>query len=146
MPKVSLMARQVQVAIDCDDPDRLATFWAAALDYRLCVPPQGHASWSDYSQRVASQPGEAWSKVIDPDGVGPSLLFHRVSEPKVVKNRMHLDVRVAPGEAKETTQALVDAEARRLIGLGATHVRTDDDETDYYAVMQDPEGNEFCVG
>jgi len=32
------------------------------------------------------------------------------------------------------------------IGLGATHVRTDDDETDYYAVMQDPEGNEFCIG
>jgi Glyoxalase-like domain len=48
------------------------------------------------------------------------LLFHRVSEPKVVKNRVHLDVRVAPGEAKETTQALVDAEARRLIGFGAT--------------------------
>jgi predicted enzyme related to lactoylglutathione lyase len=40
----------------------------------------------------------------------------------------------------------VDAEARRLVDLGGTHLRTDADEEDYYAVMQDPEGNEFCVG
>ena len=84
--------------------------------------------------------------VVDPEEGGPSVLFHRVPEPKVVKNRVHLDIRMAPGATKETTRLLVDVEARRLVNLGATHIRTDDDETDYYAVMQDPEGNEFCVG
>jgi hypothetical protein len=140
------MARQLQVAIDCDDPDRLSMFWAAVLDYRLSAAPDGRASWAEYSRLVATQPGEAWSKIVDPDATGPALLFHRVAEPKVVKNRVHLDVRISPGEASETRRERVDAEARRLVSLGATHVRTDDDESDYYAVMQDPEGNEFCVG
>ena len=68
----------------------------------------------------------------------PSVLFHRVPEPKLTKNRVHLDIRIAPGVPNNSTRALV--------ALGATHVRTDEDESDYYAVMQDPEGNEFCVG
>jgi hypothetical protein len=140
------MARQLQVAIDCDDPDRLAVFWAAALDYRVSPAPHGHSSWSEFSRSVAVEPGEAWNKVIDPDGAGPPLLFHRVTEPKRAKNRLHLDIRVAPGQSKEASRELVDAEAQRLVTLGAAHVRTYDDETDYYAVMQDPEGNEFCVG
>jgi hypothetical protein len=42
-------------------------------------------------------------------------------------------------------RSLVDAETDRLVTLGATHLRTDEDEIDYYAVMQDPEGNEFCI-
>jgi hypothetical protein len=82
---------------------------------------------------------------VDPDSVQPSLFFHRVPERKTVKNRVHLDIRLAPGAPEETARPLVDAEARRLVGFGATHLRTDDDD-DYYAVMQDPEGNEFCVG
>jgi hypothetical protein len=140
------MARRLQVAIDCDDPDRLATFWAAVLDYEVSAAPNGHSSWSEFSRSVATQPGEAWSKVVDADGTAPPLLFHRVPETKVVKNRVHLDVRVAPGLSKEVSRELVDAEAQRLVTLGGTHVRTDEDATDYYAVMQDPEGNEFCVG
>jgi hypothetical protein len=143
---VARMARRLQVAIDCEDPDRLAIFWAEVLGYQVRKPPEGHDSWGDYSKSVAVEPGEAWSMVVDPDGAGPSLLFHRVPETKMVKNRVHLDVVLAPGEDKETSRPLVDAEARRLVSLGATHVRTDDDEHDYYAVMQDPEGNEFCVG
>jgi catechol 2,3-dioxygenase-like lactoylglutathione lyase family enzyme len=130
------VARQVQVAIDCENPDRLARFWAEVLGYPPPSPPD----------RDSSEPGEAWSRLTDPDGVRPSVLFHRVPEPKTVKNRVHLDIRLAAGATTDTTRALVDAEARRLVGLGATHVRTDDDETDYYAVMQDPDGNEFCVG
>jgi hypothetical protein len=74
------------------------------------------------------------------------VLFHRVPEAKVTKNRVHLDIRVAPGADKATARPFVDAEVRRLVALGATHTRTDDDESDYYAVMQDPEGNEFCIG
>jgi catechol 2,3-dioxygenase-like lactoylglutathione lyase family enzyme len=124
------MARQLQVAIDCRDPDRLAAFWREVLEYRLQRPPAG----------------EEWAVVEDPLGVGPSVLFHRVPEAKITKNRVHLDIRVAPGADKATARPFVDAEVRRLIALGATHMRTDDDESDYYAVMQDPEGNEFCIG
>jgi hypothetical protein len=125
------MARQLQVAIDCADPDRLAGFWVEALGY----------------QRVGPPPSGDWSQIVDPDAVGPPLLFHRVPETKVVKNRVHIDYRVRPsGSSDETARPYIEAEVQRLISLGATHVRTDDDEDDYYAVMQDPEGNEFCVG
>jgi Glyoxalase-like domain len=139
------VARRIQVAIDCESPDRLATFWAEVLDYRIMEPPNDFATWSAYSQAAASQPGEAWSKVVDPGGRGPNVLFHRVPEPKVVKNRVHLDVWVGPEGDKNLRRPFVDSEARRLVGLGATHVRTDEDEVDYYAVMRDPEGNEFCI-
>jgi hypothetical protein len=76
-----------------------------------------------------------------------SVLFHCVPEGKVVKNRLHLDVWVGGvrGAPKELRRPLVDAEVGRLLRMGATHVRTDDDETDYFAVMRDPEGNEFCI-
>jgi len=140
------MARQLQVAIDCRDPDRLAAFWREVLEYRLQRPPAGHDSWSDYSRAAAAERDEAWAVVEDPLGIGPRVLFHRVPEAKITKNRVHLDIRVAPGADKATARPFVDAEVRRLVALGATHTRTDDDESDYYAVMQDPEGNEFCIG
>ena len=124
------MARALQVAIDCHDPDRLAAFWSEVLDY----PPRTPSAGSD------------WATLEDPAGAGPSILFHRVPEAKITKNRVHLDIRLAPGIPPRTTRPLVDAEVSRLVALGATHLRTDEDETDYYAVMQDPEGNEFCVG
>jgi Glyoxalase-like domain len=139
------VARAVQVDIDCEKPDLLASFWAAALDYRLFDPPSGHATWAEYSQSEAVEPGEAWSMIVDPEGRGPSVLFHRVPEPKVGKNRLHLDIFLAPGAPRSVTQPLVDAEARRLVDLGATFVRTSSEARDYYVVMQDPEGNEFCV-
>src|SRR4051794_23740266 len=104
------MGRRFQVALDCGDPDRLAAFWADVLEYRV----------------VDSPPGHEWSLIVDPDGTGPQMLFHRVPERKVVKNRMHVDIRLAPGTPKETTRSLVDAEARRLVDMGASHVRTDD--------------------
>jgi len=134
------------VAIDCADPELLARFWAEVLDYRPQDPPPGYPSWSRFSKAVGA-PGEAWNAVVDPDGVGPRVLFHRVPEGKVVKNRVHLDVQVSgtAAEPVERRRPLVDAEVSRLVALGATHLRTVDDETDYFAVMQDPEGNEFCI-
>jgi hypothetical protein len=125
------MRGAVQVALDCADPDLLARFWAGVLGY----------------QREEPAEGDDWSALVDPDGIGPRVLFHRVPEPKVVKNRMHLDVRIAGsrGTPKDRRRPLVDAEAARLASAGATHVRTVEDESDYFAVMQDPEGNEFCV-
>ena len=101
------MAQRVQVAIDSDDPDRLAAFWALVLGYELAPPPSGYASWADHNRAQAAEPDEGWVKIIDPDGRGPTLLFHRVSEPKVVKNRVHLDVR-APGEVGGFIENIVE--------------------------------------
>jgi hypothetical protein len=140
------VSRPIQVSIDCAEPGLLALFWTEVLKYQLAPAPQGFDSWEAFSA-ATGEPGDAWSAVVDPAAVGPRLLFHRVPEGKVVKNRVHLDVLMT---AKETPmderRRLVDAEVPRLMALGATHVRTDDDGDDYYAVMQDPEGNEFCVG
>jgi len=140
------MVRQVQVAIDCADPGLLARFWADLLGYQLEEPPPGYRSWAEFSRTVGAA-GEEWHAVVDPDDVGPRLLFHRVPEGKVAKNRLHLDVRVGGvrGTPKHVRRPIVDAEVNRLLSRGARHVRTEDDETDYFAVMQDPEGNEFCV-
>ena len=69
------------------------------------------------------------------DGVHPTWLFAKVPEPKRAKNRMHVDLAAADHEA----------EVVRLVGLGATRV-ADVDEWGYrWTVLQDPEGNEFCV-
>ena len=78
----------------------------------------------------------------DPDGDGPRLYLQRVMEPKAAKNRMHLDIEVPALERR--------AEIERLVGLGATqgpeHTMNPDDPDAYWVVMQDPEGNEFCIG
>lgn len=130
------MERRKQVAVDCADPHRLARFWAEVLGYVVQDPPDGHASWAEFS-RAEGGPGEAWCAVVDPHGTGPRVLFHSVPEPKAGKNRLHLDVKIG--------RQHVDTEAVRLVSLGATHVRTVEDAQDYFAVMRDPEGNEFCL-
>lgn len=137
---------RLQVAIDCADPDRLSAFWSRVLGYVVDVPPAGHASWQDFS-RSAGSGGESWSAVVDPAGSGPRVLFHRVPEPKTGKNRVHLDVRVSAADEvpAQTRRDQVDAEVARLQTLGGIHLRTEEDEYDYFAVMTDPEGNEFCI-
>jgi hypothetical protein len=87
--------------------------------------------------------------VVDPDGVGPRIWFQPVPEGKVVKNRLHLDLKIADRTAAlETRREQVDTEVERLIGLGASVVRVlAEPGMDHYGVtMHDPEGNEFCVG
>lgn len=140
------MAKQVQVSIDCASPERLARFWADVLGYESEEPPEGYDTWSEFSNAVA-EPGQAWHAIVDPDAVGPRVLFHRVPESKITKNRLHLDVRAGGPRStpKDQRRVLVDAEASRLLDRGATLVRTEHDDSDYFAVMLDPEGNEFCV-
>jgi hypothetical protein len=140
------MSTEIQVAVDCADPYGLALFWADVLHYRVEHAPAGHDDWAAYSKAVGA-PGEAWNAIVDPDGGGPRLLFHRVPEPKTTKNRWHLDVRAGGprGTPVATRRPLVDAEADRLAGLGASVVAPVDDGEDYFVVMRDPEGNEFCV-
>ncbi len=82
-------------AVDCADPDRLAEFWTLALGYEVAEPPDGHPTWAAFSAAVGAD-GETWSRIIDRRGLGSPVLFHRVPEPKVTKNRLHLDVLVRP--------------------------------------------------
>ena len=143
------MATGIQVVIDCADPDRLATFWSSALGYKLQDPPQGYPTWEDWL-RDMKIPEDEWnsaSAVVDPEGKGPRLYLQRVPEEKVVKNRVHLDLNVGGGRAEpmEKRKLRVDEEAERLVGEGARKVRPMEERGEYWIVMQDPEGNEFCL-
>ena len=135
----------MQVAVDCSHPYALARFWIEVLGYELAPPPDHHTSWESFSEAEASRPDEGWCCIIDPEHTGPRLLFHAVPEPKQVKNRVHLDVWVDQPDPMADRRTFIQAEADRLRSMGATHVRTRDDDGDFYIVMQDPEGNEFCI-
>jgi catechol 2,3-dioxygenase-like lactoylglutathione lyase family enzyme len=139
------MIRRMQLAADCSDPERLAEFWSHVLGYRVADPPDQHTSWAAFSAAEASQPGERWCVIGDPDRTGPSLLFHSVPERKQGKNRLHLDVWVEQPDHSVTRHTLVEAEAERLRALGGKHLRTRDDDGDVYMAMEEPEGNEFCI-
>jgi hypothetical protein len=151
------MAARFQMVIDCADPEPLARFWAAALGYRLEPPPAGFDSWDDYWRDFGlpeEDLGLGEDRIIDPDGRGPGIWFQVVPEPKSVKNRLHLDIKVSGGAdiggrdvPIEVRRQRVDAEAERLAALGATVVGVIPDEgLDHYAVaMKDPEGNEFDI-
>ena len=145
------MSRELQVTVDCADPARLAGFWAEVLGYRLEDPPPGFATWSEALDAwgVPEERRNDRSAVVDPEQHGPRLFFQRVPEGKTVKNRVHLDVRAAPGLDGEERMAALEAECGRLLALGATRVRRTDAGEDPggtgYIVMQDPEGNEFCL-
>ncbi|HEX9410379.1 MAG TPA: VOC family protein [Actinomycetota bacterium] len=143
------MATSVQVVIDCADPARLANFWASALGYKLQDPPDGYSTWEEFlrAMRIPEEDWNSASAVVDPEGKGPRVYFQRVPEGKVVKNRVHLDLNVGGGRETpiEKRKARVDEEAERLVGEGATRVRPVDQRGEYWVVMQDPEGNEFCL-
>ncbi|MFE9786342.1 VOC family protein [Nocardia salmonicida] len=116
--------KQIQVTFDCAEPERLARFWSAVLGYE-----------------------HRGSACVDPSGVGPRLYFQRVPEDKVVKNRVHLDVRVGTGLVGEERVTALETECTRLVGLGAVRVRLlrADGVNESCLVMQDIEGNEFCL-
>ncbi|MFB7514938.1 VOC family protein [Streptomyces sp. NPDC056144] len=128
-----LSVKNVQVTFDCAEPERLARFWCEVLGYVLPPPPDGSAPW------------DTWCACVDPSGVGPRLFFQRVPEGKTVKNRVHLDVRVATGLVGPERLAALEAECARLLPLGAVHVQTLYDGVDACIPMLDIEGNEFCL-
>jgi catechol 2,3-dioxygenase-like lactoylglutathione lyase family enzyme len=144
-----MIAREVQVTIDVADPARVAAFWAEALGYQVQPPPPPFATWDEALEAwgVPAEQRNDRSAVVDPAGRGPRIFFQRVPEGKTVKNRLHLDVRAAPGLEGEERIAALEAEAERLVSLGATRVRRHeaDGSSAGHIVMQDPEGNEFCL-
>lgn len=139
--------RTVQVTFDCAHPRRVGEFWQAALGYVPPPVPEGFDSWEAFDASLpAEAQGSAWA-CQDPDGVGPRLYFQRVPEAKTVKNRLHLDVRVASGLVGDERVAALEAEADRLEALGASRVRLmrADGVNESCLVMQDVEGNELCL-
>jgi hypothetical protein len=135
------MAVGVQVTFDCTDPGQLSRFWSEALGYVVQPPPEGYTSWEDWLTERGVPP-ERWndaSAAVDPGGSGPRLFFQRVPEGKVAKNRVHLDVNVGREQ--------VDAARDRVLALGAAVIRpgTTSELDEYWVVMADPEGNEFCL-
>lgn len=131
-PYVGVMATFWTLGCDAYAPQRTAAFWAMALGY---VKESGF-----------DEPDNA--SIVDPDGRGTAISFLKVAEGKSSKNRLHIDVRVAgPGPWGRVEPArLIRQKVPELVAAGATVIR----EELYggvlgHVVMQDPEGNEFCV-
>jgi hypothetical protein len=109
------------LCVDSADPRTIALFWQAALGWRRTY---------DSDDEVVLEPPEGSPE----DGVVPDLLFLKVPEAKVVKNRLHLDLRPLDQ----------DAEVARLEALGARRASVGQGEVSW-VVMADPDGNEFDV-
>ena len=113
------------ITVDAHDPLTLAHFWAEALGWKIGEGINDIEVWIE-------------RELGDPHKTGfPDILFLKVPDSKVVKNRLHLDLR--PEDQ--------GAEVARLEKLGAKKIdigqSTDPDTT--WVVMADIEGNEFCV-
>ncbi|RZQ60459.1 VOC family protein [Amycolatopsis suaedae] len=144
------MARDVQITFDCADPAALSAFWAEVLGYRLAAPPPGFDTWDAALDALGVPPERRndASAIVDPDGAGPRVFFQRVPEGKSAKNRVHLDVRAAPGLEGDERMAAFEAECERLVALGATRLERHEPAPPLsggFIVMADPEGNEFCL-
>jgi hypothetical protein len=148
------VAIHYKVCIDCQDPHRLAEFWAEALGFviednsaliqrllddgiveaELAIEVNGRYAWRD---AVAIRDPEGPVDPLSGIGHGRRILFQAVPEPKVGKNRMHLDLHVGKDQ--------IDAEVERLRKLGASVVGERRQGPNRWVTMTDPEGNEFCV-
>src|SRR5215831_10548219 len=107
----------IDIVIDCADPEALAAFWTAAL---------GYTNAGIFDPYVVLLPTER---------AHPPVMLQRVPEAKVGKVRIHFDLRVPD----------IEAEAQRLEKLGATRIDIGQGEAPGWITMADPEGNEFCV-
>lgn len=137
------------LTLDCARPRELAGFWALALGYEPRPVPAGFASWDEWLARHGV-PEEEWDDgayLQDPTGAGPTLSLLKVPESKVVKNRLHVDLKAGGRELPwEERWPLVLARVSELEAVGATVLHVDEvDGRGDHVIMADPEGNEFCV-
>jgi glyoxalase superfamily protein len=138
------MAR-MQIVFAAKNPSRLAEFWREALGYGAEPPPPGFETWEEFA-RVNNIPltADDIDSAIDPDAVGPRLLFERM-EPHP-RGAVHLDVNTGSRETPtEQKKAKVNETVERLIKAGATKTRVVDKDQQYWVELTDPEGNWFCV-
>ena len=127
-----MASRLTEISLDCHDPDRLAEFWIAVLDWEVLhhepglveIGPAGRDD-AELLDAVRSGP------------VAPTIFLAQVPEEKVAKNRVHFDV--SPVDRSQ------DEEVDRLLALGATHAEVGQTGEESWVVLADPEGNEFCV-
>jgi hypothetical protein len=125
------MAKIHDVVFDCRHPASVARFWAAALDdYE--VAPYDEAELERLRSKGIDDPEDDPTVLVEArPGVHPRLFFQLVPESKIVKNRIHLDLRCDDA----------DTEVERLVGLGARVLAN----RARLITLADPEGNEFCV-
>jgi hypothetical protein len=133
------VARLTNITFACDEPLRLAEFWAAALGYRPVELPPEVMEPIQREIDAGILDATAWAMLVPADGVGPRLLFQRRPKSSPADIPIHLDVHA---DDRET-------EVARLVALGATEVETKSHTiggfTETWTVMRDPEGNGFCV-
>jgi predicted enzyme related to lactoylglutathione lyase len=116
---VSMPVRLHHVVLDTHDLPGLARFWSQAL------------GWKVLSERENEI-------VIGTDESAPvGMCFMPVSDSKIVKNRVHLDLTSSAADR--------DQEIERLLALGARRVDIGQTGAESWTVLADPEGNEFCV-
>lgn len=156
------MTAQIQVTFDAHDPRRLGLFWREVLDYAVDPPPgtppgetigdpvETADAWLAFLTRagVPEALHNSAFGIVDPTGRGPRIFFQQVAEDKVAKNRVHLDVRAAPGLVGEDRMAALEAECDRVVALGAVRRKRfepDGRMSAGFIVLNDPEGNEFCL-
>jgi hypothetical protein len=140
------MAHTFQVTIDCTAPHPLADWWVEALGWEREPTDEafirrmvdaGHATEAETMRYNGQLVWVVGAAIRHPEGTAPRMLFQLVPEPKTVKNRVHLDVRVG-AEA-------VDAEVARLTARGATLLHQGRQGPHRWVTIADPEGNELCL-
>ncbi|TLX12232.1 VOC family protein [Rhizobium sp. MHM7A] len=121
------MGKLKEIVIDCDIPSRVARFWAAALDGYQVMPYDD----AELARLAAMGLTPETDPTVIVEGPGTRLCFHLRQGERPARNRVHLDIAATDREK----------EVERLLLLGARYVR----ETHAYTVLNDPEGNNFCV-
>ncbi|TCP48515.1 hypothetical protein EV191_11072 [Tamaricihabitans halophyticus] len=127
------MAQIRDVVFDSQHAASLARFWAQALD-GYAVAAYDAEELARLRSLGVDDPEDDPSVLVEGPPDQPRLWFQTVPETKAVKNRVHLDIAATD----------LDAEVRRLLGLGATRFEPASSEQGL-VILEDPEGNEFCV-
>jgi Glyoxalase-like domain len=133
------VAKLNNITFACEEPVRLAEFWAAALGYEpIETPPEVLAEVEKAIEAGELDP-TGWAMLVNPEGTGPRLLFQRRPKTPTTDIPIHLDIHSDDRAA----------EVERLAGLGATLVEERSQKIgpyeEFWTVMKDPEGNGFCV-
>ncbi len=143
------MAYDIQVTFDSSDPHVLAEWWAEAIGW--VVEPtdeqfirrmiaEGHATEAETTTHRGALVWKEGAAIVHPDPdarPGRRILFQLVPEPKTVKNRVHLDIRIGPER--------MESELARLVGRGATELHRGRQGPHSWVSIADPEGNELCL-